>query len=204
MPRADSNPVVAVVLAAGMATRMGALKQLLPLGDRRLIERVVDQLTAQVGRVVVVVGHRGDEIAAVLAGRPVVCVPNPDTAGGMASSVQCGIRGAGPAAAYLICLGDQPVLDGILEPLLAAANTSPKGILIPTFQGRRGHPLLVRHRYVEQILALGPDQGLNTLTRAHRDDTFEVPVGEPGVLEDLDTPADYQRALQRIREAEHG
>ncbi len=188
---------VGVVLAAGMATRMGAFKQLLPLGDRSVIEWVVDQLCDHLERVVVVVGHRGDEVAAVLAGRPVHCVVNPDFRLGMSTSVQCGILFAGPASAYLICLGDQPRLAGLLGPLLASAARAPQGIIIPTYQGKRGHPLLIRNTYVEEIMALPPDQGLNTVTRRHRRDTLEVPVEESGALEDLDTPVDYRRALQR-------
>lgn len=193
-----------IVLAAGLATRMGAFKQLLPLGDQSLIESVVDQLCSRLERVVVVLGHRAEEVAGVLAGRPVQCVYNPDYPLGMSTSVQCGIRGAGPASAYLICLGDQPRLAALLEPLLMAAAQSPKGILIPTYRGRRGHPLLIRNTYVEEIMSLSPDQGLNTVTRAHRHDTLEVPVDESGALEDLDTPADYQQALQRHRGITHG
>lgn len=193
-----------IVLAAGLATRMGAFKQLLPLGDQTLIERVVDQLCRRLKRVVVVVGHRADEVAGVLAGRPVHCVYNPDYQLGMSTSVQCGIRGAGPAGAYLICLGDQPRLAALLEPLLSAAAQSSKGIIIPIYQGKRGHPLLIRSTYVEEIMSLPPDQGLNSVIRAHRRDTLEVPVEESGALEDLDTPADYQQARQRYKGITHG
>lgn len=204
MAENEHAQVVAVVLAAGMSTRMGAFKQLLPFGGRTLIEWVVDQLTPVLERVVVVVGHRGTEVREALGTRRVDCVTNPDFSAGMCSSVQCGIRRAGPAGAYLICLGDQPVLAGLVRPLLLAAETNPQGILIPTFGGRRGHPLLLRRRYAAAVLALGPDQGLNTLTRAHPEDTLEVPLSEPGALEDLDTPADYQRVLQQLREAADG
>jgi molybdenum cofactor cytidylyltransferase len=198
MQETRSAGPVGIVLAAGQATRMGAFKQLLPLGGRSVIEWVVDQLCRHLERVVVVVGYRAEEVAAVLAGRPVQCAVNPDFRLGMSTSVQCGLRAAGPAAAYLICLGDQPRLAGLLGPLLEAAARSPnKGIFIPTYQGKRGHPLLIRRAYVEEIMALPPDQGLNTVTRRHPHDTLEVPVAERAALEDLDTPADYLRALER-------
>ncbi len=199
MENTDLDPPVGIVLAAGLASRMGEFKQLLPLGDRALVEWVVDQLCAQLERVVVVVGHRGVEVAAALANRPVECVTNPEFASGMSSSVQCGIRAAPQTHAYLICLGDQPFLNGVLEPVLTAARSTARGIVIPTFAGKRGHPLFIRASYTARILSLGPDQGLNTLTRAHRADTLEVPVAHPGALEDLDTPADYQRALKRYQ-----
>lgn len=200
----EANTPAGIVLAAGLATRMGAFKQLLPLGDRCLVESVVDQLCSRVEQVVVVVGHRAAEVVEVLAGRPVQCVFNADYQLGMSTSVQCGLRFVGPAAAYLICLGDQPQLTAALDPLLSAAARSTKGILIPTYQGRRGHPLLIHRRYAEEIMALAPDQGLNMVTRAHGDDTLEVPVGDSGVLEDLDTPADYQQVLQRHQDQDHG
>ncbi|MBI2503551.1 MAG: nucleotidyltransferase family protein [Candidatus Latescibacteria bacterium] len=200
----DAPAPAGIVLAAGLGTRMGAFKQLLPLGDRRLVEVVVDQLCGRLGRVVVVVGHRAEEVIRVLGDRPVQCAFNPDYRLGMSTSVQCGIRSAGPAAAYLICLGDQPCLAGLLDPLFSGAAKSSKGICIPTFQGRRGHPLLIHRRYAEEIMSLTPDQGLNTVTRAHPHDTLEVPVEESGALEDLDTPADYQQVLHRYRGEGHG
>ncbi|MBM3277713.1 MAG: nucleotidyltransferase family protein [Candidatus Handelsmanbacteria bacterium] len=204
MENRDPTAPTAIVLAAGQATRMGAFKQLLSLSSSTLIEQVVDQLLGHLQRVVVVVGFRGEEVVAVLGDRPVQWVCNPDFRAGMVTSVQCGIRNAGPAPAHLICLGDQPVLAGVLEPLLGAARLSPQGILIPTYGGKRGHPLYIRNTYTQQILALPPEQGLNTLTRAHAADTREVLVAEPGALEDLDTPADYERALKRYPRTEHG
>lgn len=196
--------VAGIVLAAGQATRMGAFKQLLPLGERTLVEIVVDQLGSRLERVVVVVGHRAGEVIEVLAGRPAQCVLNPEYPLGMSTSVQCGLRHAGPADAYLICLGDQPQFAAALEPLLNAGTCSAKGILIPTYRGRRGHPLLIRCRYAGEIMALTPDQGLNTVTRSHGDDTLEVPVGDSGVVDDLDTPEDYQQALERHKDYGHG
>lgn len=204
MQENNTQPPAGIVLAAGLATRMGAFKQLLPLGKRCLIEGVVDQLCSRLERVVVVVGHRAAEVMEVLAGYPVQCVFNPDYQLGMSTSVQCGLRSVGPAGAYLICLGDQPRLAAALDTLLGAASHSGKGILIPTYQGHRGHPLYIRSLYAEQIMALTPDQGLNTVTRAHSDDMLEVPVGDSGVLEDLDTPADYQQALEHYQDQDHG
>ena len=195
-----------IVLAAGLSTRMGAFKQLLPLGDRTVVEVVVDQLCRRLERVVVVVGHRAAEVIEVQTSRPVQCVFNPAYQLGMPTSVQCGIRSLGPTAGYLICLGDQPRLSATLAALLSVAPNvrSRPGILIPTFQGRRGHPILIGNQYTEEIMALSPDQGLNTVTRAHPDDTLEVPVEDSEALEDLDTPEDYQRALYRAQGEGHG
>lgn len=189
--------IAGIVLAAGRSTRMGAPKQLLPLGTRTAIEMVVEQVCRRLEQVVVVLGHRAEEVGGALAGQPVRCVFNPHHALGMLTSVQCGIRAAGGAGAYLICLGDQLQIGSTMDALLAAAGRSGQGILIPTCEGRRGHPILIRSSYAGQILSLSLDQGLNTVTRGHPRDTLEVPVADREAIEDMDTPADYQRELRR-------
>ena len=177
---------------------MGTLKQLLPLGDRVAIEVVVERVRSRLDRVYVVVGHRGDEVASVLASYPVECVVNREYTAGMTSSVQCGIKAASGATAYLICLGDQPGVGAqIIDHVLGGAVHAKKGIVLPTFEGRRGHPIFIDGSYAEEILALTPEQGLNQVTRGHPEDTLEVSIGQREILEDMDTPADYQRELAR-------
>ena len=190
--------IAGIVLAAGMSVRMGTLKQLLPLGSKTVIEVVVEGVRSQLEQVFVVLGHRADQIAPVLADYPVEVTLNPDYRSGMLSSVKCGIRAAGPATAYLICLGDQPGLDPeVIGAVIEAAAASGKGIVIPTYEGRRGHPILIDRSYREAILALAEDRGLNTITRGYPEDTLEVPVSGRAVVEDMDTPADYGREQAR-------
>jgi molybdenum cofactor cytidylyltransferase len=190
--------IAAIVLAAGMSTRMGQPKQLLPLGSGTVVREAAAALVGQVDRVVVVVGHRADEVVAALSGCPVEWVVNPDYQAGMLSSVQCGIRASSGASAFLICLGDQPgVSSRTVAALVAAARAAGRGIALPVYEGRRGHPVLISAGYAAEILALGAGQGLNAVTRAHADDTLEVAVRDPEVVQDLDTPADYQRELAR-------
>ena len=193
-----------VVLAAGLSSRMGRLKQLLPLAGRPAIQFVVEAFVAHLAEVVVVVGYRGDEVRAALEDTPVRCVSNPNFRGGMLSSVQCGVKAAGAGADFLIGLGDQPVFSPLVIPqLLARMDQSGNGIILPVWQGRRGHPILLANRYRQEILALPAGQGLNAVTRGHPDDTCEVEVEDIGVLEDMDTPQDYQRIRDRMgREAD--
>ena len=100
------------------------------------------------------------------------------------------------AADYLICLGDQPRLSGVVvERVLQARTQTDAGIIIPTSNGKRGHPVLIRNAYRAEILALPLDVGLNAVTRGHPEDTYELPVAEDAILTDMDTPADYQREL---------
>lgn len=190
--------VVAIVLAAGLSSRMGRLKQLLPLCGRPVVRVVVERVAPRVNEVVVVVGHRAEEVRRALFDSPARCVHNADFAMGMSTSVACGVLAAPDADAWLICLGDQPgVADGPIAAVLAAAAASGRGIVVPTWDGRWGHPILLRSRYREEVLALGGERGLNVVTRGHPDDTLAVPVADQAVVEDMDTPADYEREQHR-------
>ena len=177
---------------------MGQLKQLMPLGKRRVLEWVVEVVGRQLEQVVVVLGHRAGEIASVLAPYPVRCVVNPDYRSGMLSSVKCGVREVGEGVDYLICLGDQPRIgEGVVHQVLNAAKETDVGIVIPTYEGKRGHPILVRNIYRTPILALSVELGLNAVIRKNTGDILEVPVSEAVILEDMDTPEDYQRELDQ-------
>ena len=192
----ETGRVAGIVLAAGMSTRMGALKQLLPLGGRAAIEWIAEVVGQRLDEVVVVLGHRAEEIAPLLSNYPVRWVVNADYQTGMLSSVQCGLRAVDPAADYLICLGDQPRLSkAVVEQVLQARKQVGAGIILPTAHGKRGHPVLIRNAYRAEILALPPDVGLNAVTRGHPADTCELPTAEAAILTDMDTPADYQREL---------
>ncbi len=194
----ETSRVAGIILAAGASTRMGPLKQLLPLGERAAIEWIAEVVGQRLDEVVVVLGHRAEDIAPVLAGYPVRCVVNSAYRTGMLSSVQCGLRAVEPAADYLICLGDQPRLSGVVvEQVLQARKEVSAGIIIPTANRKRGHPVLIRNAYRAEILGLPIDAGLNAVTRGHPEDTCELPVAEVAILTDMDTPADYQRELEQ-------
>ena len=187
-----------IILAAGMSTRMGQLKQLLPLGGRAAIEWIAEVVGRRLDEVVVVLGHRAEEIAPVLAAYPVSWVVNADYQTGMLSSVQCAVRVVDTEVDYLICLGDQPRLSGaVVEQVLQARTQVSAGIIIPTANGKRGHPVLIRNTYRAEILGLPLDVGLNAVTRGHPEDTYELPVAEAAILTDMDTPADYRRELEQ-------
>ena len=172
---------------------------MLPLGDRTVIEVVVERVRSRIDRVLVVLGYRGDEIAAVLARYPVECVHNPEYRTGMLSSVKCGLRSTS-AAGYMVFLGDQPGLDPRTIDSLLAASGSGKGIVIPTYGNHRGHPILIDRIYVDEILALPENVGLNSVTGGHPEDTLELPVSARGIVEDMDTPGDYRRERARFHE----
>ncbi|MBI2952447.1 nucleotidyltransferase family protein [bacterium] len=191
--------IYAIALAAGESRRMGAPKQLLPFGDKTVLQAVVDRLLAsRADGVLVVLGCRADEVRATLADRSVRFALNPDYARGMLSSVQAGVAALPPdARAALICLGDHPSVDpAVVDRVIEAHRRTGKGIVIPTSSGRRGHPALVSLRYRDEILALCGEPGLKAVMRGHPEDTVEVEVGRPEILDDMDTPEDYQKAIK--------
>ncbi|MCY3737969.1 MAG: nucleotidyltransferase family protein [Gemmatimonadaceae bacterium] len=186
-----------VLLAAGRSRRMGRPKQLLPIDGITMIEAVITRVRPHVDHLVVVIGHAAEEVAPLLRPHGVRVAVNEEVDRGMLGSVKCGLRAAGTRCrGYLFCLGDQPGLtDSVVQAVLTAAASSEKGIVIPSYSGRRGHPVYLSRRYYHEILGLDERSGLNALTGSRPSDTLEVPVADPAVLEDVDTPADYARML---------
>jgi molybdenum cofactor cytidylyltransferase len=192
--------VAGVVLAAGESRRMGRLKALLPFGNRTVIEQVLHPLLqSDLVSITVVLGHRAEEIAAVLKALPVHLIINPHYPDGMTTSVQAALRHLTPLPdAYLLALVDQPQLGTTpVQRVLTAFNQTDKGLVIPTWNGKRGHPIILATRYRQDVLALGPDQGLNLVTRGHPDDTLELPMSDDDILRDMDYQEEYEAELQR-------
>jgi molybdenum cofactor cytidylyltransferase len=195
--------ICAIVLAAGESRRMGCQKLLLPFGATTIIERVIDQLLhSTVDKVLVVVEDARDSVAAALAGLPVTIAANPDYQSGMLSSVRCGLRALPDHChAVMAALGDQPgITTKLVDELVQAFTAAKKGIVVPLYRGRRGHPILFLEHYRTEILTQHDEVGLRGLLRAHAEDLFELTVSTPAVLSDMDYPEDYQRELERLRQ----
>ncbi|HJN18835.1 MAG TPA: nucleotidyltransferase family protein [Armatimonadota bacterium] len=187
----------AIVLAAGASRRMGRQKLLLPYGGTSVIGHIVDQVLASaVGHVCVVVGGDAEGIAAALHGRDVEITPNPNVDSQMLDSVRCGLRALPPdCRSVMVVLGDQPgITPGIIDAVLAV--NAP--IVVPVYAGKRGHPLLLSTEYVDEILTGHDEVGLRGLLQAHADEVMELNVDDAGVLEDMDTPEDYQRIQRQM------
>src|SRR5512145_1900752 len=149
--------VCAIVPAAGRSRRMGRCKPLLPLGERPVIRHLVDTLfEAGINAVVVVTGAEGPAIGRALAGLAVTLVGNPDPESDMAGSLRLGLRG-GPddATALLVCLADHPLVSAAtIRTLLARHRAEPAAILIPTCDGRSGHPVLLPRPVANELFTL--------------------------------------------------
>lgn len=213
-PRSEpiSEPQIgAVVLAAGLSRRMGAQNKLLqPVDGAPLLSHVVQALRdSSVSPIVVVTGHQADEVKTLLQpqlqdGR-VRCVFNPDYAQGLSTSLRVGItalsagsaepaRPASGAASSrcdgaVICLGDMPrVRSGHIEALLAAFDPSDgRELIVPTYRGQRGNPVLWSSRFFPELQQLHGDTGARTLLSEHSDVLCYVPMGDDGVTLDVDT-----------------
>ncbi|NSW78293.1 MAG: nucleotidyltransferase family protein [Chthonomonadetes bacterium] len=195
--------IVAVILAAGASQRMGRPKMLLPFGDGTVIETVVNSVTAsRVSHTVVVLGYAWTRIYSLLEHLPVEVIVNPRPELGMISSVQWAVAQMNQSAeGMLFVLGDQPLIPTwVHDAVLDAFAYDPTGIVVPTWQGRRGHPVLFSARFREEILNLPTDRGLNTLLHQHPDAVHEVPVDTDTILLQMNTPEEYQQMLERAKQ----
>ncbi|MCA1636331.1 MAG: nucleotidyltransferase family protein [Acidobacteria bacterium] len=192
--------VAAILLAAGRSRRMGAFKPLLPFGGVTVVEACVANLRgAGIAEVVVVVGHRGDELREALAHESGVrFARNEEAETEMGVSIARGVEALGAGAAgdaVLIALVDQPAVPPrVVRQLLDAHIRTGARLAVPEWEGRGGHPVLVDLRFREELLSLDARGGLRALFDAHRPEVLRVPVDSPFVTRDMDTWEDY-RAL---------
>ncbi len=195
-----SSPFISgILLAAGLSSRMGEPKQLLPFGESTIVETVVDSmLGAKLDEVIVVVGHRASDIQDQLGEHPVSTVFNPNYREGMLTSAQTGIRGLQESDAFALMLVDQPfITSALIDRVIDAYVQTDKGIALPSYNYKRGHPVVFHQRYAGEILALGTDSGgVRTLFKKYSDDIHYVTVDTDRVLRDIDYREDYERALR--------
>jgi len=185
----------AIVLAAGESRRMGAPKLLLPLDGQTVIEAVLASVKAfGPDGILVVVGAEAGAVQEKAKTYGALIVVNLNYHQGMLSSVQCGFRQLPlEAEAALVFLADQPrIKPQVAEALVKAFRSSSQGIILPVHGGRRGHPLLLSTRFRTELESLDPAVGLRQLLDRHPGEILEVPVDDPAILRDLDTPEDYR------------
>jgi molybdenum cofactor cytidylyltransferase len=190
--------ISAIVLAAGESRRMKVLggKQLLPLGSSTILETTIDCVTAsQIDETLVVLGSRAAEISQRIASKPVKLIINSLYLSGISTSIVAGISAADPKAeAYLLVLGDQPFVPyQVIDRLLKEFENCKQSIIIPSFAGRRGHPLIFAARFQKQLLSLTGDVGARGIIASHEANVVEVPVESAGILLDIDTQEEYSK-----------
>lgn len=190
------------MLAAGLARRMGQPKVLLPWVDGLpILDHILAQLSAAgVADAVVVTGHAADTVRAIAARQGIAAVHNPDYATGeMLSSLKVGLRALPEkVTAALVVLGDQPRLQaGIVARVMQEYADGKGRIVAPSYQMRRGHPILIDHSYWDELLALPAGGAPRDVINAHADEIAYVNVDSDSVLSDVDTPEQYEEERRR-------
>jgi molybdenum cofactor cytidylyltransferase len=192
----------ALLPAGGKSRRMGRPKLALPLGRGTVLGHAVAALReAGADPVLVVVGPHVPELGPLAAAAGAAVLQLEEETADMRATVEHGLRWLedrcrpGPDAGWLLCPADHPALDPeVVRRLVEARAAAPAySIAVPTFEGRRGHPVLIDWRHVAGLRALPPGLGINAYLRQQRPVTVEVQVPSPGVLLDLDTPEEYER-----------
>ena len=192
---------VAILLAAGESRRMGQPKALLPWQGTSLLEHQVGALrSAGVDRVVVVLGHRAEQLSLVLEGAEgVTWQLNPDYLQGKTTSIKVGLGALGPERSDVILIlnVDQPRSADTIRYLLEQHRAGGGLITIPEYQGKGGHPILLDSSLLDELSAIDEDTlGVKAVVRRHQGSTRRLPMENPEVLWDLNTPQQYREALQ--------
>lgn len=191
----------AILLAAGFSSRMGRLKQVMPVAGTPMVRHIAVSLLSADLQVVVVLGHRGAEIKQVLEGLPCEYVLNFRPEAGMFSSVQCGCAIVESGQGCLVMPGDCPGVRPVTICLIRQnLHNYPQQVIIPTFQGRRGHPVGVPAHIIDRIRTLPPDTpGLRTLWHNRPEMVLHVTVDDEAILRDFDRPEDVDIQLAQCR-----
>jgi molybdenum cofactor cytidylyltransferase len=191
----------AIIVAAGKSERMGRNKLLLPFGARTVLQRTLDNLLAsRAGEIIVVLGSKAQEINDSIGERNATVVLNPNFAKGMSTSLVTGLGMVSQGASFiLVALGDQPLITAhIYNKLIEAALTSTKGIIVPTFEGQRGNPILISTGYRKDLLKQTGDIGGRELMKDNPSDVLEVPVDSEAVLVNINTKEEYEKRLKGL------
>ena len=193
--------ITALVLAAGESRRMGRQKVLLPFGDSTVLEEIMSAIEkSAVGSGIVVTGHNPEAVARLLVGRSLNTVHNAAYAQGMLSSIRAGLQALpDDTRGVMLFLGDQPQVSvPLIDHLCGTFQPGSGQLCVPTFDGRRGHPLLFDRSYEDEILNDFDEVGLRGLLQRHEAKVCPVPWDNETVLVDLDTPEDYAQALRNF------
>ncbi|MEO1085112.1 MAG: nucleotidyltransferase family protein [Acidobacteriota bacterium] len=199
-PHIAERPVAAVLLAAGESRRLGRPKQLLEWRGEPLVRRAALMLLRTRARpIIVVLGHRGSDVARALRGLDVERVDNPRYAEGQSTSVTTGVRavdGRSTGALFVPC--DQPHLRArTVDALIHAAVSSPGAVLRPIYDGRPGAPVLFPAALFPELLGLEGDEGGRQILRRFQDKVVNIPVADAAEGFDVDTRDDVE-ALNAI------
>jgi molybdenum cofactor cytidylyltransferase len=195
----NARPLAAVILSGGESRRMGSPKALLPYRGKTFVEHLLEVTRhGRVGVTRIVVGAHAGEIRERLSSWAAEIVVNPDWSKGQLSSIQAAIRSLpeGATAGMILCPVDHPIVSAeLVAKLITEFDLSGKAIILPAYEGRRGHPVIFRASLYQKLLDASPEVGARQVVWAHSSDVGEVTTGERGVILNIDDPATLDYAL---------
>ena len=192
--------IAAIVLAAGQSRRMGRENKLfLPLEDRSVIQQVVANLEgSRVSQIFVVTGHEQEMVRKELDQASVTFVNNPEYSKGLSTSLRTALAVLpNEISGVLVCLGDMPFvrsqhIDALVESFNLVAE---RQICVPTFDGKRGNPVLWDRRYIQEMMEVRGDVGAKHIIGDYEEFVTEIELDDPGVVTDIDTPEAYSKTV---------
>lgn len=194
--------IYGLIMAAGYSSRMGKLKALLPLDGCTVLARCIRSLVnGGASDVFVVTGHKADQVGTEAKTLGMHEIYNPDYDQGMFASVKAGVQGLpDDASAFLVLPVDIPLVrSSTIRALTFDYLSNPADIIYPCFRGERGHPPLINVKLIPEILAHDGNGGLRTVLERHNQNARELNMPDIGILRDLDTPEDYEKARRISR-----
>ena len=189
----------AILLAAGESSRMGQLKALLPWRGQTLLEHQVSALReGGADRVVVVLGHRADELRPLLQGKDGVSwTLNPDYLQGKTTSIKAGLSALDSSSVndVLLLNVDQPRSAEDIGRILNQHRVHDYAVTVPEYRGKGGHPIVLSARLLPELSEIDEEsQGIKAVVRRRPESVNRIPLDNPEILLDLNTPEDYRAA----------
>jgi CTP:molybdopterin cytidylyltransferase MocA len=193
--------IAAIIPAGGASERMGKPKALLPYRGRTFLDTILDACRALgLQQRIVVLGYDADNILSGIDLSEATVLTNPAPESGPIGSIRVGIQAIlnHPVEGALVWHVDRPhVAIATIEALLDRFRQEGEPIVVPSYQARRGHPVIFGRAVFEELLAVPDDQGARAVVRSDPSRVAVVPVDDPAVTEDIDTPEAYQELLRR-------
>lgn len=185
--------LVGILLAAGRGSRFGSDKLLHPLADGTpMAVAAARSLRPACDRLIAVLRPNSETLAGLLAAEGCEQVVCQDADAGMGHSLAAGVRTSPEALGWVVALADMPFILTTSHRAVAAALRAGASLAATEFHGRRGHPVGFAERWLDQLSGLSGDQGGKSILDAHRHALYLCPVDDPGVLRDVDRPADVE------------
>lgn len=194
--------ISAIILAAGLSSRMAIPKQLLTLGDKTLIRIVTENVLASaVDEVLVVTGHFEKEVSAVIKDLPVKVVYNPRYEQGQGTSLALGVQSMDEkASAFLVLMSDQPLITpSLINLAIEEFQKNNYMALRPTYHGLPGHPVVFSCSLRVELEVLKGDEGARQILKKLGDQVHYLPMQDKAVVFDVDTPEDFEQLKNQYK-----